>query len=226
MLGLTALTPGSMRWRQLLADFVVKVFWSLSARATAEFDSYSGSLANKDSPESRRSYMRFYQSYALSDQRSTFATKSAPLPRAWHQLGTSENSVTFTAPRPAADRGKMTQVRRSCRRPHLNVGDQRLSRLCGANASRLSHVISADTNHRGTRDVSTGCVAVSQTSQTCTEPIRGLTFSLASSSLVGVALYIILQVSRRPALALAASECCTSPAGSGGMMRRRHKLPK
>jgi hypothetical protein len=34
--------------------------------------------------------------------------KLAPLPRAGHQLGMSENSVTFAALRVVADRGKMT----------------------------------------------------------------------------------------------------------------------
>jgi hypothetical protein len=66
-----------LRTAKKSADSVVNVFWRSATRATEEFDSCSSPLAHKDPPESRRTRMRCYRPYALSDDRATFATKSA-----------------------------------------------------------------------------------------------------------------------------------------------------
>ncbi len=42
-------------------ECVAKLFWSVRAQASAEFDSFAGSLVNEDSRSHQRHRMRFFQ---------------------------------------------------------------------------------------------------------------------------------------------------------------------
>jgi hypothetical protein len=45
----------------LRGECVAKLFWSVRAQASAEFDSFAGSLVNEDSHSHQRHRMRFFQ---------------------------------------------------------------------------------------------------------------------------------------------------------------------
>src|SRR5262245_36063059 len=131
----------------LLANFVVKVFWSTSARGRPENDSCQAWIARWDSPGDYQRRIGFYQPTHLSDVRVTFATKSD---HTCHNIvtleGCSGRNVTLNCPQQTAPVGMQhpgsitVHARHNMLSNRVAVGSVRVPVVGLAFSWRYSHV--------------------------------------------------------------------------------------